>query len=346
MSWLIEAYYGQTEAEIILDEAVLQEMHFSKKDLQDPKTIEKIIRRKEKFETLAKYINVTLDILGVLLSIGLGVVLHSVIAALVALMLVALGLLYITVAIQDMPQRHYDKNVDKYKRLIKEFKEKTQKAIDNTDDPKKKEKMKQIIANCNKVEAEFVRRDKEKVSKELSELIDFCKTLFPTTIEWYKNPGAHIPYGHTGTFNKGYEFIILKELGVSESKIIEYIFKKCPDKVEIGKDLFNKYFGYEGDDFNDFPSLKQIANDHCIWFSSDDDFSRIISKEKKKCYYDCADGAATDSIFDLIKIANFEYDLASKQFKKALIEADKELGYYLFSKCPEGIMQKEWPVKL
>ena len=74
MAWLIEAYQGQPTTEISLDEAVLQEMHFSKKDLQDPKTIEKIIRRKEKFDTLAKYINTTLDILGVLLAIGLGIV--------------------------------------------------------------------------------------------------------------------------------------------------------------------------------------------------------------------------------------------------------------------------------
>ena len=265
MAWLIEAYQGQPTTEISLDEAVLQEMHFSKKDLQDPKTIEKIIRRKEKFDTLAKYINTTLDILGVLLAIGLGIVLHSVMAALGALMLVSLGLLYITVAIQDMPQRHYDKNVDKYKKMIKEFKEKTQKAIETTDDSKKKEKMKQIIDNCNKVEAEFVRRDKEKASKELSELIDFCKTLFPKTIEWYKDPGKHIPYGHTGTFKNGEEFIILRELNVSEAKIIDYIFKKCPDKVMIGKDLITRELGYEdflgknGDDYSAFPTLKQIV---------------------------------------------------------------------------------------
>ena len=343
MAWLIEAYQGQPTTEIVLDETVLQEMHFSKKDLQDPKTIERIIKRKERFETLAKYVSATLDMLGILLSIGLGIVLHSVIAALVALMLVSLGLLYITVAIKEMPQRHYDKNVDTYKKMIKEFKEKTQKAIDETDDPKKKEKMKQIIANCDKVEAEFIRKDKEKASKELGELIDFCKTLFPKTIEWYKDPGAHISYGHTGTFSNGEEFKILQELKIPESKIIEYIFKKCPDKVEMGKDMFLKYFGYDEMDFDDNPLAKQLANDHCIWFSSDDDFSRIISKEKKKCYYDCADGSGNDSIFNLLQ---FEEKFESKQFKKALIEADKELGYYLFSKCPEGIEKKEWPVKL
>lgn len=343
MAWLIEAYQGQSTTEIVLDEAVLQEMHFSKKDLQDPKTLDKIIKGKERFETAGKYFLTVASICSLLLPIALGIVLHSFIAVPIALALLFTGLIKLILLVDELPLRWYKENEHKYKMMVFDFKKKTEAAMEKTDDPKKKEKYKQIIDNCDAVIAEFRKRDAEKLSKEKEAMIEDARKLIEDTVRWYNDPGKYLPYGHTGSSSEGELALLLFFLKVPENKIIDHICKKCKDKSMLGKEFLTDFYGVDNDEI-EMPEYKPILNDHVIEFSSDDEYCTLISIEKKKCYFVCIHDVGTESITKYVKKTG-DVD-PSGEYKKALIEADKELGYYLFSKCPDGVKQKEWPIKL
>ena len=65
------AIYGKDD---LIIESVLLEMHFSKKDLQDPKTVEKILKQTKKYKTATDFLIVLTAIiafLGSIVSLGI-----------------------------------------------------------------------------------------------------------------------------------------------------------------------------------------------------------------------------------------------------------------------------------
>ena len=62
-------YGNYTNEEALLEQVVLQEMGFSKEDLQDPKTIEKILKGSKLFKSVEAFIIILLAILTIVISV-------------------------------------------------------------------------------------------------------------------------------------------------------------------------------------------------------------------------------------------------------------------------------------
>lgn len=321
------SFYGNIflNEEYLEEQVILNEMHFSKNDLQDPKTLDKILKAKDKFESTSKKLMTLFIILGIIASSTLAFFTNFIIG-LGGLYFIIAALIWIGTSLSSAPAKSFKKNSEKYVNKVNQLLKKSEEALYK--DPKNKEKYQKIIDNCNNVLKEIKKREKEAAEllskQEFQEVIDKYEAL----IEWIKKPFV---IGHTGD---GYDFslfAIAEVLGIPERALIENLKSK-------GKYYNNwKYVFYninnKNQDYNIF------KDDEYIMISSDDDYVVFYSKRNNCIYYTNISGEYIKT--SLYKEGKGDIDCD----KKLLIEADKELGYYLLSECPDGVIRKEFPIK-
>jgi len=333
-----------------IPQEVIQEMIFNKKDLQDPKTLEKILERMKKKEPIFVTLGAIASFLTFALSIAISIITTGAFTVALAPFLFILSLM-IFVYIHDIPRSQFNKDNEKFKKKVIKLKEKTQEKLDKETDNSKKTKYKEIIKNCDKVLAEIERREKEKKAKELEEETKKVKGHYNEAIGVLTHPEA---IGFT-IYNEDISpwITILQLLGVKYSDFLrKFKSAKFDNKDEFFVSLKARYFEeYKffdseekmDDIFKIIPEYKSNSPVKFI-YESDSHGSFIFYSQKLgkfMIYYGY--GQKAKECCEEVDIFKYFYDKDQINME-ALIEADKELGYYILSDCPPGFKKKKLPL--
>lgn len=316
--------------EAILEQEFLNEMMFTRDDLQNPKTLDKIVKSKERFASTIEFLSNLFCILGLIGSLALGVFCGflSGVAGFTLLMFI---IVKTTDIVSEAPVKQFNKNSEKFKSQVNRFKKRAEEALEN--DPKNKSKYQKMISNCEKVLKEIDKREKE--ARELLEKQQFNRVMsaYNSFVDWCECPFV---VGHTGD-DEGWSlsfFTIPKQLGIPESTLVRII--KENGIYSDNWDLF-----YMEDDFSKHCKVKKMfEGDQYVHLSSDDDYNVFYSKRHNKIFYTDADTEFKETT--LYSEAGNEKIFETDE----LLEADRESGYYIAARCPEQVKRKPFPVEL
>lgn len=328
------------------DQQLLQEMHFSKKDLQDPKTIEKI----EKILKRRIYDNVHTCILAILfvLPIVISIIINPalIIAGFVVASTLTLTTLFYTFdLVRNMPQKVFDKNYEKFKTKVTKLKEESEKKLDKEKNPKYIAKYKEIISNCDKVLKAIQDREKKIIKENEEKVYDSVKGSYLQLIKFLEYP---FNCGWEGESNIGDILIMMKYLKISESQFIQRIKKIKFKKYTLEQAIIDWYHD------NNIKTLEDVKKSNypidygntnlkinVIEILSNDDNTDYIGQDGKVYSIQTDDKLYVDSFF---KAYNDFADSADNNIKKYIVEVDKELGYYRLSNPPKNVKRKEFPL--
>lgn len=346
-----DEYELTLEQSKFVNEQVIQEMIFNKDDLQDPKTLEKILERMKKKEPIFNVIGAIASFLTFALSVAISIITTGAFTVALAPFLFILSLMVFGY-IHDIPRSQFKKDNEKFKKKVNKLKEKTQEKLDKETDNSKKIKYKEIIKNCDKVLAEIERREKEKKAKEFEKEVKEVKEHYNEAIGVLEHPEA------IGFTIYDYEIspwiTILQLLGVNYSDFLRKFksVKFKPDGEQFYVPLKVRYIEDTGyfsneeemnDIFNNIPEYKSNSPVQVI-YEEDGGYSFIFYSQKLGKFMQYIDPYGKQ------KARCEEVDLFKKFYNKdkinmeALIEADKELGYYILSDCPPGLKKKKLPL--
>lgn len=293
---------------------ILNEIHLSKKDLQDPKSVEKCINQAHKFDNILKGIKWVLFVFTLLLIIpSLGTIL--------------VPMTKIMEMINGYPITRGEKNLSKLRKKAEEL-------MNKTDDPKMKTNCKQVI---KAVDGYY----KDLENKQFMDDVDYALKTYELLVDYMQDKGAvntrEIDYDY---FLIGNLLALAKELKIPENafynlwKTSKHNYYKMTEKEQksICKDLNEKdlvRLKKAIPEITDGTPYKVIAHN--------DEWDCVYSKKRNKLIE--IDYSKPMSIDDSspYKIANMN-DVPPR---KAIIEADKKMGYYLIAKCPESVKKKE-----
>lgn len=333
----------------ILEQNILNEMHFSKKDLQDPKTIEKIYKTKFS-DVIFKSIKLMIDILLFLvtcafgvMTLGFGFIIGAIIWASVHTTLSA----YI-------PNKN-DKNLDK-------FEEKCKKCISISEEHIKNGKNisenKKVIENCKKVLELIKQKRVELQDQKLQALIEAYIGAFKNLDLFINSETVSKGEGASGEYEWeefAEMFILASELGLSEDKISNILSSK---KSNCGYNTFikNMFEHLENNIIEEKISeletfnIKEFKNkeDITIIFEETDEMVRnIIYLKSTKSFYDIYLDYKNNLHFSKTKLYDyFDVSRTNENVKKAIERADAKLGYYTLSECPKNLEKKPLPFKI
>ena len=334
-----------------INEQVIQEMIFNKDNLQDPKTLEKILERMKKKEPIFDTLAAIGSFLTFALSVAISIITTGVFTVVLAPFFIILSVI-IYMYIDTIPESQFKKDNEKFKMKVIKLKEKTQEKLDKETDPKKKAKYQEIIKNCDKVlkaieegikkesEYEFDEEDKNTLKSTYEDLVKFLE--YPFNFGW----------------ENGIEDIaLLAELLKLNPQDITNKIKRTKFKKEEKTvyDCFVLMFGGDIKNIDDpdienevkdlLKKYKNIMNIKAIETGSNDDNIDFVAQNG--IFY----SLTTDNEVEegnMLKFAKYslhdEWNKSDKKFMKMLIEIDKELGYYLLSDCPPGLKKKKFPL--
>lgn len=350
----IDKVTNQNLLESCIDEQVLQEMHFSKKDLQDPATIDKILKRKGVFEDIIKYTTWLFAALNVVAGIVVKIELkkHDMSEAgaigFGVFAILELILIKIHELVGKLPAKAYEKNMEKYKKQIMDLIEKMKKKIQ--EDPDNANEYKKIIKNCEAVLAEIDKREKTAKKQELRIKVRYVERCYNTLKRWWGKP-------HCFDFNDGEAFYneyshpgiyclnLAKEYGISEKQIIDraLLIDDESDKGYCDPENIYEYVAQwlSDDTDNEADELKKKFNNSKIhlYYMPDEWPVKFIVVNQKKIYD--IDWLKGKHYPELVQ-GSVWYDPDYKLDKEALIEFDKLQGFYKFSECPDAVKQKDF----
>jgi hypothetical protein len=337
----------------IEDKEALQEMYFSKKDLQDPKTIKKIedILNRTRYQNVAAIAAMIAFVVPIAISIVINPLLvPGGILAGITLVIAVIIRLYNWV--ETAPQKAFEKNYEKYKRQVKELKEKAEKQLAKKENSKYASKYKEIITNCDKVLKAIDEREKQISDNNYKAEIENAIYDYKKLIKFLEYP---FDFGWEGESEMGNIFTTANMLKISaqqiQNKVKNTKFKS--DEINL-LDGIAKFYGVMDKRYNSIEDLiKEEEPDHEV------NYLKFKSKMNMKVIELCSnddnidfigqDGLiyqiTTDREIYVIKSIFYNNKFNGGEFgKKALIEADKELGYYILSEAPEGLEKKKLPL--
>ena len=335
------------------DRKVLQEMYFSKKDLQDPKTIKKIedILKRTRYQNVAAIASTIAFLVPIAISIVINpLLIPGGILAGIALVIAIIIRLYNWV--ETAPQKAFEKNYEKYKKQVKELKEKAEKQLAKKENSKYASKYKEIITNCDKVLKAIDEREKQISDNNYKAEIEDAIYYYNKLVKFLEYP---FDFGFEGEGDMGSTFETAKMLNISaqqiQSKVKNTKFKS--DELNLLGGIA-KFYGVMDKRYNSIEDLiKEEEPDHDV------NYLKFKSKMNMKVIELCSnddnidfigqDGLiyqiTTDREIYVIKSIFYNNKFNGAEFgKKALIEADKELGYYILSEPPEGLEKKKFPL--
>ena len=358
-SYIINKNLLGDNLETLTEAELLQEMHFSQKDLQDPSTLDKILKRRNFFDSAVSYTRVLFLALA-----ALGGILTSVkmpknsyvekqtgklggIAVFSALLLIFMK---IGKGLESLPNKWYAKNSKKYEEQLRSTIEKMEKAKES--DPKNKDKYDKVIAGCKKVlniietkRAEAIKRyEEEQHRANLAE--------YEEVIEWLRAPST---FGHTGDLGGRFsdfcwkcKFLKIPEKAIYAAAKSEGVMHDIPVYGEY-KDHKGRTKEWGENDLtgwvtlhnDDYEKAKKDLGSVLYQVQSDDDYSIWYAPDVNKFFETDA-----DTPYREIKPYSFaRNDDLPNNIESILIDADKELGYYLINDCPENVQKKPLPIK-
>lgn len=337
-----------------LDEeyVVVNEIYFSKKDLQDPETFKKLLKRAE----VEKDVKKKLDILFYCLTFAEAIVGTVAISkatksasgiisdAIEGVMPgVFIGLFVLFIKITHKVVSKLDKAIlyihkARINKLIK-------KATELRD--KTKQSNPQVSANCQKLLDSIDKYYKEVENVKFKKLVEEIKQDYNFLVRIIHAKDCIENPGHDA-FNI---FAIAHDININYSLIdkgqIEYGTKLCKEKTS---DIYKWMFGPDGANKNDkellsryMPEFKDIYNTEIVVFYAIDDTMFMYSPKGKIYYYGDYEIGHTyfyKNMYDIIK-HNMDINAADKNYMEALKVADAELGYYRLTPAPEGVTPKK-----
>lgn len=204
--------YGN-KIETIEEQVILQEIgigHFTKKELQDPESINKILKQKDVFRNLNNALSFAIVIMGIIA----GVLTSSFFVGLI------IGpFLAFTVAISEKNPLNQkpSKNIAKLKEKSQMLKDSAKHELSKTNDPKRKQKYNEIIHNCDKVikavDEYFQKIEDEKLMTDITEceaIIEDCEEFMSGNGDLYLDETGSDLFRALMYFYKVPESVIIK----------------------------------------------------------------------------------------------------------------------------------------
>ena len=324
--------YGNKFNQEYFEEQLIQEMGFSKKDLQDPKTVEKVLKQKQKYESIVNFVSILciiLVIIGSIITIGIG--------------FIPLMLLFTTIytTIESYPAKKNDKNLVKLKDKCLNLKQKCEYELEKNPDNKDNVKIKEMISNIDKcinaVDDYYKRISDENFLKQINSYCIILKNI----IRFMEGKGLPNPSDLYFEY-KDFFTILLKYYNISESNILQKMSKLEPNSYP--DNIYGSFdeLDLDGDVFKKIPIFKDKLNygkKSLVVIIAHDEFAVIYYNGK------LYETISTDINYcKEVTISKWikNSDLPAKP-DKAFIEADKSLGFYTFSDCPEQVKKREFP---
>jgi len=324
-------YGNRFKPDTIIEEQVLTEMGFSKKDLQDPKTIEKILKRTDKYKSIYDSLLPLIALLGSVICICtfcIGFVIF----------IPLYNKLYEHV--KAYPVKKNNKEMERLKKKCLELKKKCEEAINK--DPKKSNKYREVITNIDKtlkaIEEYKNKAENEKFMKDVQYYITRIKNAFRLL------DGNLDPWEEYKHLNDDIS-MLMYIYKIPSSKIIECFSKLEEDCAIIDFDLENIH----GKPIDELELSKEIIkyipefknnsyHNHYIF--------RLIAQNELESYVFVYKGKLYEFYPEDLILTPRNIDDYCESFKidKALIEADKILGYYQLSDCPESVEKVPLPI--
>lgn len=306
--------------------AITLESGFSKKELQNPETIKKILNQKHAFVSIGKWMTCLIGILVTLISIPtvVGIFIFPVL----------FGSLLAT--LNDYPRVKNNKQIKKLKEQCEKLKSKMEKNIAN--DPKNISKYKEIIKNCDKtidaVDEYFKKIEDKKFMAEVDKALEVYKRL----VSWLDSPFSDDDLEI---------FSLAQELGIKESAIISRIVKKSDNMMQDMEPFYGNLDEHYKPDEKEhllklIPELRKSNECITLYSSGHTDSACIYSKMTKSIVVGNFQDLKSFKKTTIYNAANQYSNIYNKHTKEAIIEADKILGYYKLSKCPDAVIPKEF----
>lgn len=326
-------YGNYTNDEALIEQVILQEMNFSKEDLKDPKTIEKILKGSGIFKSVELFIIILLAILTIIISaftLGIG------------LFPMLLIFTTITEALQSYESRSKDKNLNKLKEKCIKLKNKSEEKLKTTNDPKEKQKLKETIDGCNKVLAKI--KELEEIDKNMN--LNAGIKAVEDLLKWYKDPDS---FRSSNVYFSNL-FFAAEVYKIPEKVLINKI-KTIKETISL-QDYFDYDQFYTDILFKIGISLKDQSKEFIV-ISSNDEYS-LLYDDKIGLFVLLSDNAyKVTSLYSEVNKGDKYEQVKDKYGKtrminiteKDIIAADKALGYFKLTKCPEQVIQKEFPIK-
>lgn len=307
---------------------ILNEMRFSKKDVLNPDTVEKITKRTKFYQSVYEIFIGILALITIILSlVTLGI----------ALIPCGMILSYAYEKLKDLPSNTEDKNIKKFIEKCKQIKDKAEKELQNEKDLNKINKYKEIISLCDKNIKAANEVYNEKIEKEYKSKFEEVKNIYNKLYN-YLNKDVF-------TIGDGYDSDILllaKQAKIPESVIIDKIDKTKNKNMLVS---MSNYFGYIDDykKFHDENILKQFEikafneENLKLVFQNDEAWLVLTPNNKLLSLYDMKEQKSLYSyLFKSSDKLSDHYD------EKIIKDVDISLGYYIFSECPKEIKQKKF----
>jgi hypothetical protein len=324
-------YGNYINEDAMLEYVVLQEMKFSKQDLQDPKTIEKILKGSKIFKSVEMFIYTLLLILTIIIS-----------AFTFFIGLIPMVLLFATISnvLNSYESRQKDKNLNKLKEKCTKLKNKSEEKLKTTNDLKEKQKLKETIDGCNKVLAKI--KELEEIDKNMN--LNASIKVVEELIKWYQDPNSF--YSDDLYFSN--VFFAAKVYKIPEGVLINKI-KTIKETISL-----------EDIAIGDEEKYKELLRDIGIK-DMEKDFIVIISHDDYYLLYDNTIGLFVLSYNSVYKVSSLysEIDMDNPEkvkdkfgkvkiiriTEKEIIAADKALGYFKLTECPKQVIPNEFPIK-
>lgn len=301
----------------------LTEAYFSKEDLQNPNTLKKILNKKHTFISIGKCMAIIIGIILMIVSIP----------TLVGPLCIGIVMVNAIETLQAYPKKYEDKTISKLEKACMKYKNRLQKDLEKH--PDKKSDIQKNMSEVDKVLDEIKRYRKSCEDEKFMEEIKEAKAIYADLRGLCKGFGI-----------ENWDFFHLaiklaKMIGITEGDIMKGIANNIKN-IDAGQYNANEDIKdwAESGNYMDkaerlIPELKSNGFVQSIVWG--DDTLIVYSPSRKKMILVTGDNCEETSLFKQA------HDVTYGPSKEAFVEADKELGYYRLSKCPEAVKPKEFP---
>lgn len=220
-------YFGNEYlGDAIYEQTILNEIHISKKDLKDPKVLEKVLEKTKKDVETHNNIVMSLSFaIGIAGDIVLGVVTGSILVPIITFVPFIIGVLVAAMKFLKTEEAEKEKNIQKLIDKVEKLKKETEKLEDS-------EEKKKILSTCDEILdsiKKYNKSESDRIVAEYNAKID----------NWYKNPksiweDADLLVG------------VIKKYKMTNEDFIKFVDKNKNNFTKIS--IKNQAFGIDEDD--------------------------------------------------------------------------------------------------
>lgn len=313
---------------------VLNERVFSKKELQDPEMLKKMLNQLEKTKEIGTIIFLISSLLSVAEAIAIGVVTKNVLLGVGSFLPIITSKAVIALKLNDFISKD---NLKKIKQLREQSEKLKEKCSQSNDD-----KSKETVRNCNELIKKIDKYLGKVESNEYKKKYNNCKFVYNTVI--------------TGNFtcrpSNDYAYMI-KKLKLSKQDINNNA-KKAGTKTHIWdlygcstKEAIEKESGESVEDFAKNAGIPELKDNGIIYsFTYHADWLLLYSPKADAFFYGYNEYYRPKKYSNITDIPGFGKDSSNKYnvpdyLSDDILKAvDADLGYYRLSEPPKGVKPK------